>query len=127
MKKKGKKRCVTLIEIMVVIMLISLIGGALAFNMRGSMDKGRAFKTEQNISRIEDILTLTIAESGKNASDILLSWSQIVTDSPLVKDDSILKDGWNGEIKVAANGETGFTVTSDKLDEYYKKHKITIK
>ncbi len=52
----------TLIEIMIVILLIGMIGGALAFNMRGSMDEGKKFKTRQNIARVYDILMMEHAE-----------------------------------------------------------------
>lgn len=39
-KTKRKKQSITLVEMMVVITLIGIIGGALAFNMRGSLQKG---------------------------------------------------------------------------------------
>lgn len=126
MKKKKKQRRVTLIEIMIVIMLISLIGGALAFNMRGSMDKGRAFKTEQNIGRIHDILLLAMAENGKSAGEIVTNWSDVVKNSPIVRDESVLNDGWGKSIAVSANGDDDFTITSDKLNAYYKNHKVEI-
>ena len=69
---KIKKRFITLIEIMIVILLIGLIGGALAFNMRGSIDEGKAFKSEQNISRLHDVLMMEYANGNLLSTKSLL-------------------------------------------------------
>ncbi len=61
-----KKQAITLIEIMIVILLIGLIGGTLAYNMRGSLDKGKEFKTEQNKSKLYDVLMLEYAKGEKS-------------------------------------------------------------
>lgn len=103
--KKKKKRAVTLIEMMIVILLIGLIGGALAFNMRGSLDKGRSFTTEQNILRIQDILTLEHADRQTSLPEIARTWEAIVLRSPLVKGDKIIKDGWGERFSVSVNTE----------------------
>jgi general secretion pathway protein G len=98
---KKKKRPVTLIEIMIVILLIGIIGGVLAFNMKGSLDKGRDFKTEQTKKRIEDILNLELATGTKTPEEILDSWQEIVLASPLSGGtDKSLKSGHNKEFKV---------------------------
>ncbi len=106
MKQKKKKRAVTLIEIMIVIMLIGLIGGALAFNMRGSVDKGKIFKTEQNIARVYDALMMA-SVSGDfdidnfNDETILEALKQSV----LIKDaDKVLLDGWGQRLNILKNG-----------------------
>lgn len=104
MKKKVKKKnqAITLIEIMIVILLIGLIGGALAFNMRGSMDEGKRFKTRQNIARVEDILTLEQAQGNLSLDEIAQEWETIVADSPLVKHRGrdLIVDGWNQKLNV---------------------------
>lgn len=100
-KKKGKKRAITLIEIMIVILLIGLIGGALAFNMRGSMDKGKIFKTEQNIARVSDALTMAIATGEFDPADIdkPAKVKKALADSPMIKDAAkTLKDGWGEDL-----------------------------
>ncbi len=51
----------TLLEIMIVIVLIGLIGSVIGFNMKGSLDEGRAFKTRQAQEQIQDILMLEVA------------------------------------------------------------------
>ena len=119
---KKKKRSITLIEIMIVILLIGLIGGALAFNMRGSMDQGRAFKTEQNMLRISNILLLESAQSGRDLQDLVEKWEDVVGSSPMVKNrDEVCKDGWNKPFVVKASNDE-LEITSAKLDAFKKKH-----
>lgn len=110
--KKRQKRPVTLIEIMIVILLIGIIGGALAFNMRGSLDKGRQFKTEQNIARVKDILEMKFADSDKTREEIKNAWEAIVSESPLANKDTIF-DGRKKKLQVAINGDE-FVVTAQK-------------
>jgi len=110
--KRKKKRPVTLIEIMVVVLLIGLIGGALAFNMRGSIDKGKIFKTEQNIQRVQDTLMMENAANGTPLEDLVENPGNYLKYSPLIKDPAtVLKDGWgkpldltihDGEIKITS-------------------------
>ncbi len=52
-----KKRTFTLLEIMIVIFLIGLIGGIVSYSMKGSLEEGKAFKTEQAIMRVVDLLS----------------------------------------------------------------------
>lgn len=91
--KKKKKRPVTLIEIMIVILLIGVIGGALAFNMRGSLDEGKKFKTEQNLTRVRDILEMELSRGEKTPAEIQSGWQDIVKKSPLANGDKTLVDG----------------------------------
>ncbi len=120
--KKKKKRSITLIEIMIVILLIGIIGGTLAFNMRGSMDQGRAFKSEQNMLRIHDILMLEMASSGRDLPDIVANWEENVKNSPMVKGGSeICKDGWNKPFEVKVINDD-LQITSSKLKAFKKKH-----
>lgn len=90
-----KKRAVTLIEIMIVILLIGMIGGALAFNMRGSLDKGRIFKSQQYANRVHEILMLEYAKTGGSLQNIVDRREAILKASPIVKNGaSYLKDAW---------------------------------
>ncbi len=104
---KKQKRSLTLIEIMIVMLLIGLIGGALAFNMRGSLDRGKAFKTEQAILRIQDILDLAVAEGSVTLEEIPRQWKTIVTNSPLCsKNTDLQRDGWGHPFTVTVeNGQ----------------------
>jgi hypothetical protein len=97
MKHKKKKRSVTLIEIMIVIMLIGLIGGALAFNMRGSVDKGKIFKSEQNAARVYDALMMASAMGDFKLDDCadMQKVKAALEKSVIIKDvDKVLVDGW---------------------------------
>ncbi|NGX53562.1 MAG: hypothetical protein K1000chlam4_00274 [Chlamydiae bacterium] len=121
--RKKKKRAVTLIEIMIVIMLISLIGGALAFNMRGSMDQGRAFKTDQNIARVRDILLMATVDDDLTTDYVVTHWENIVEKSAIVDGKKVVFDGWKDKLNVAASGDD-IVVTSTKLDKYRTDHAI---
>lgn len=123
---KKNKRAITLIEIIIVITLISIIGSALAINMRGSLDKGRAFKTEQNAEKIKSILTLAMEDEGRTLAEVIADWENYVRASPFVKGDVVLKDGWSNKFEVALSGED-IVVTSKRYDEYKKKHEVAKK
>lgn len=90
MKKNLKKarRALTLVEIMVVIMLITMITGTVAYNYSKSIDKGREFKTKQIKERVLTILNLAVAEGDLDLSkgDFATKWKEVVTNSHLVKD-----------------------------------------
>ena len=103
---KKKKRPVTLIEIMIVILLIGLIGGALAFNMRGSMDKGKIFKSEQNAARVHDILMMEYAKSDETLAQIVAKKKTLMKNSLLVKDgEKLLNDAWGNVLEIEIDGE----------------------
>jgi type II secretory pathway pseudopilin PulG len=106
MKKKKLRRNVTLIEIMIVILLIGIIGGALAFNMRGSLDHGRKFKTEQNIARVKDILNMEYAKGDISPEDIAKNWEKIVAESPLANGTATTLDAWKNKLIVEFNNDS---------------------
>ncbi len=124
MKPKAlvKRRNVTLIEMMIVMFLIALITGVIAYNYRGSLDEGKAFKTQQAISRIENILNLKLAEDPSLADSIEHEWKGIITSSPMVQNPSaFMKDGWGGDYRVTIQDNV-LHVTSDKYDQYKDKN-----
>ncbi len=102
---KKKKRFVTLIEIMIVILLIGIIGGALAFNMRGSLDHGRKFKTEQNAKRVHDILEMEYAKGLKPGSEIAADWEKLVCESPLANGSKTIVDAQGKKFTVAFDND----------------------
>lgn len=117
-----RKRAVTLIEIMIVILLIGLIGGALAFNMRGSLDQGKVFKTEQTQNRVYDILMLEAVKGDLTLEEIAKDWQTIVSQSPLVKKGTdMTRDAWHKPMKVTLVDDE-IVVTSPGLATYQKKH-----
>jgi len=115
-----KRRCITLIEIMIVMFLIALIAGVITYNYRGSLDEGKAFKTKIAIDKIETILNLSVAEEPQLMEHIESEWQKIIYASPLVKNpQDLIKDGWGNDFKVTTENNV-IKVTSDKYDDYKK-------
>ena len=121
---KIKKRSITLLEIMIVIFLIGLIGGAIGINLKGSIEKGKVFKTEQAQKQIKDVLLLQVAE-GSDIDDVIKDPVEYLKESGLVKDPKeMLLDGWKKPFQISKNkiGDD-IIVTSETLDNYKKKSK----
>lgn len=120
-----RKRHITLIEMMIVMFLIALIVGVLAYNYSGSLDEGKAFKTKMAIERVSTILNL---EAAKN-SDLIANishWQEVVRASPLIKNaNDFVKDGWGEELKVEVHDNVIY-VYSTKLEDYRRAHPTSI-
>ncbi|MDF2549843.1 MAG: putative outer membrane protein [Chlamydiales bacterium] len=120
---RKKRRRLTLIEIVIVMSLIAMVMGVLAYNYQGSLDEGKVFKSEQAISKITSILTLALAEDPELGSSLSENWYQIVLRSPLINDPKQLaRDGWGDEFNVTYE-EGRVEVHSRKLDEYKAKRR----
>ncbi|NGX39796.1 MAG: Type II secretion system protein G [Chlamydiae bacterium] len=118
-----KKRAFTLLEIMIVIFLIGLIGSIIGYNMKGSLDKGKAFKTQQSIEKIQDILELEIAK-GVVVTNEPQAISNALENSGIVKNPKkLMKDGWGQFLNVEIEADGAVTVTSEALDAYKEKIK----
>jgi len=119
---KRKKRALTLLEIMIVICLITLITGVIGYNMKGSLDKGKAFRTEQAKNQLHDMLLLALSE-GQKMESILEKPLAAVKNLGLARDaEGLLKDGWNEEFIIKANrSKTDFEISSKRLDKYNEK------
>ncbi len=123
MVKKYKKRSLTLLEIMIVIVLIGLIGSVIGFNMKGSLDEGKAFKTRQAQEQIRDILMLEVAR-GSSFDEVVSKKEEVLANSGLVKNPkNFLRDGWGEEfeVRVGGQGHDNIVVKSAKLLSYEKK------
>lgn len=121
--KFRKKLHVTLIEMMIVMFLIALISGVVAYNYRGTLDEGKAFKTRSDMKTIENVLNLHIGEHQDDLEGIESDWKKIVKASPIVQNpNSLMKDGWGGEYHVQKNNDD-IEVRSAKLEEYDRKNK----
>lgn len=120
MKKKKKRYALTLLEIMIVIVLIGLIGSVIGYNMKGSLDEGRAFKTTYAMDQIQDILMLEVAK-GENIQTVIAEKEKFLANSGLVKNPKkMLKDGWGQEFEISHKGQK-ITVTSHALTAYKAK------
>lgn len=112
-----KKQALTLLEIMIVIVLIGLIGSVLGFSMKGSLDKGKVFKTERAIQLIEDTLMLEVAK-GAPIKDVIDHAETYLRDSGMVKNvENILKDGWGVPFVIDKKDDQTIFVTSKRLTE----------
>lgn len=119
-----KKNYITLIEIMIVMFLIALITGVLAYNYRGSLDQGKVFKTKAAIEKLETILNLSVAEDPSLSDSIEENWQSVIKKSPLVKNaDDLIKDGWGKEYRVERNSDGQIEVYSEALNDYEKSKK----
>ena len=123
--KKRKKRALTLIEMIVVMLLIAMITGAVAYNYNESLNEGKAFKTKEGIARIETILALEMAENNKKLDEVIQDWQGAVKRSPLVgKNTELIKDGWGEEYIVSVKDDKEeISVKSHRLDEYQNRKK----
>ncbi len=120
-----KKRHLTLIEVMIVIVIIGLIGSVVAYNMRGSLEEGKIFKTQQGGAQVYNILSLEVAR-GNTITDVQATWEQKIKDSPLAaKPKQLVRDGWgelyNVEVGKDHRNNDDLIVTSQKYTEIYKK------
>lgn len=123
MKTKKKKRPLTLLEIMIVIVLIGLIGSVIGVNMKGSLEEGKAFKSTQARDQIKDILMLEVAQ-GASIDEVVTDPEKYLENSGLVKKPSaFIKDGWGErfEIKAAGNSNGNIIVKSARLKAYERK------
>jgi len=120
--KSIKRRAITLVEIMIVIFLIALITGVVAYNYRGTLEEGKAFKTRAGIEKLDTIITLGLAEHPELADNIESNWTKIVEASPLIKNPKfMMKDGWGEQYRVTL--EDGVVkIRSEKFEQYKKAH-----
>ncbi len=114
-----KKRYITLVEMMIVMFLIAMITGVIAYNYTGSLDEGKAFKTKAGIDKIRTILDLHLATHPEDRDSISNGWQGIVAQSQLVKNaGEIIKDGWGEEYKVSTDNNNEIEIHSDKYNAY---------
>jgi type II secretory pathway pseudopilin PulG len=118
--QRKKKSLLTLLEVMIVIFLIGLIGSVIGYNMKGGLDKGKVFKSEQAAAKIRDILLMAVSE-GAPIADVQKNPQQYLEDSGLCKDaDKLLKDGWGKDFVITTNGED-IDVVSPGYQAYLQK------
>lgn len=121
-QKMSRKRAFTLLEIMIVIFLIGLIGSVIGFNMKGSLDEGKAFKSKQAIQQVEDILTMQLAEGEVTAEEIREDFLVCLEKCNLIKSpETLSKDGWNQRFIVTVDGQGQVHARSEKYNTYLAK------
>ncbi len=118
---KIKRRFVTLIEMMIVMFLIALITGVVAYNYRGTLEEGKVFKTQAGIQKLETMLNLEIAKHPEMGSGIKSNWQAIILNSPLVHDPkALVLDGWGQPYDVDIDDNGAIKVTSQRYNDYMR-------
>jgi general secretion pathway protein G len=120
---KFKKRFITLVEMMIVMFLIAMITGAIAYNYTGSLEEGKAFKTKSSMTKIQDVLAIYYASHPDEIESVDSDWKGILGKSQLVKNSKELeKDGWGGDYLVSRSQDGGdIEITSAKYSAYLLK------
>ncbi|NNM43912.1 MAG: type II secretion system protein [Chlamydiae bacterium] len=127
-----KKHPLTLLEIMIVIFLIGLISSVIGFNMKGSLDKAKVFKTEKGIAQIKEILLLEIAKNELSLADISSNDAEAnkanakdcLRRSGMIKNvNETFKDGWGEEYEIMPSSDSleDFEIVSRKLYAHREK------
>jgi general secretion pathway protein G len=116
---KKRKRALTLLEIMIVIALITLITGVIGYNMRGTLNRGRAFRTEQAKEQLRDMLLLSLAE-GHTPAQIQDQTAFCLRQLGLAKNvNQLLEDGWGQKFSITyLDAEGDFLIQSAAYDHY---------
>lgn len=118
--KKLKKRFITLVEMMIVMFLIAMITGVIAYNYTGSLEEGKAFKTKAGMQKIQTILALEAANG--DVENIENNWENVIRRSPMVQNpDDLIKDGWGNRYDVSVE-EGEVVVKSKKYEDYNAKN-----
>jgi general secretion pathway protein G len=123
-KLHKKKRFITLVEMMIVMFLIAMITGVIAYNYTGSLEEGKAFKTKNGIDKIHTVLDLHLIANPNDRDSIESSWKDYVKKSQIVKNaDELTKDGWGGEYQVTKGDDDEIIIRSDRYQAYKNKQK----
>jgi len=114
-----KRRFITLVEMMIVMFLIAMITGVIAYNYTGSLEEGKAFKTKAGIEKINTVLDLYLATHPEERDHIETRWREIVESSQLVKNSKeLIKDGWGIEYQVSQGQNQDIEIKSQKYEQY---------
>lgn len=122
---KRKKRAMTLLEVMIVIFIIGIISSVIGYNMKGSLEKAKAFKTAEGIKKVKEIIDLEIAQGMGSVPDTIEKAKDLLANSGLVSNpDDLLKDGWGVPYTIKISRVNGSLILkSENYDKYQTKHK----
>lgn len=117
--KRLRKKTLTLLEIMIVIFLITLVTGVIGYNMKGSLDRGKAFRSRMARDQLYDALHLLMAE-GNDPSQLIANPRYFLTQLNLAKNpDQLLKDGWGDDFEITLTRDRrDFKITSPNANRY---------
>lgn len=120
---KSIRRKITLIEMMIVMFLIAMIIGVVAYNYQGTLDEGKAFKTKTAKEKLSTVLTIIISNDPDKQDNLDQQWKDYINRSPLIQNaNDIIKDGWGNEFRVTLDNDGQVNVESDKYNEYIRQN-----
>lgn len=123
--KLKKKHPMTLLEIMIVIFIIGIIGSVIGYNMKGSLEEGKAFKSKEGARQIYEVLTLEMAK-GLTMEDVTSKTEEILKSSGMIKSaEDLLKDGWGVkyDIKATQSGDDIRIISGPYMNYLTKKNR----
>jgi type II secretory pathway pseudopilin PulG len=122
--RRKRKNFLTLLEVMIVVVLIGLIGSVIGYNMKGGLDKGKVFKTEQAMAKVRDILLMMVSE-GSPIQEVASHPEEYLMASGLCKKpDDLMKDGWGHRFTVVVSPDNeDIQITSAALTSYQEKER----
>lgn len=122
-KLKKSKKAMTLLEVMIVIFIIGIISSVIGYNMKGSLEKAKAFKTEEGMRKIKEIFELEMAQGTTNLQEIIESPDDVLQNSGLVNSGKeMLKDGWGVPYQITLSQRGNVILKSAAFDRYKLKH-----
>lgn len=117
------KRAITLLEMMIVIFIIGIIGSVVGYSMKGSLNEGRAFKSEQGSKQVYDLLMLGLAD-GERLSHVIKSPEDVIDATGLIRNPKkLIKDGWNQKFQIKSIGNNDIVVYSSAWHKYLVEKK----
>ncbi len=118
-----KKRAITLLEMMIVIFIIGIIGSVVGYSMKGSLNEGRAFKSEQGSKQVYDLLMLSIA-NGRSLSQVIKAPETYLSETGLASNPKkMIKDGWNQKFVIRKIGDNDMIIYSSEWHKYLVEKK----
>jgi prepilin-type N-terminal cleavage/methylation domain-containing protein len=120
--KKRKKQAMTLLEVMIVIFIIGIISSVIGYNMKGSLNKAKAFKTTEGMKKILEIFELEIAQGSASLQEVVSSPEDVLEGSGLVTSGKeMFKDGWGQPYEIRLSTSGRILLKSKSYETFLKK------
>ena len=114
------RKALSLIEIMICLVILSMVGVVLVRNVKSSLNEARAFRSVEGAKHIVRVLEMSTTSSTKSGEKIAENWEQQVLSSPFGLKKDIFNDGWGNKYEVSYDGSDGFAVRSSAYEDFLK-------